>query len=238
MFKTIVSNLAVKSIKVEIYQKSKLIRTYYVGGPTKDQYGTYMLLEGSSQPFVMYIKGFKGYLTPRYFISESQWRDRLLFQYIFSEIASITVEQPLNPERSFAVYNHGNNTFGLKALKDQQIIMNFDTIKVKTFLASFKKVYFDSFINYMDVEKKDSILSTSPHFIITVKDTDGNVNKITTYYRPNDGQLDDAGELLEFDPDHEYALIGEDEEMVLIQYYVFDPIFKGVDYFSPIQGNE
>jgi len=46
MFKTIVSNLAVRSIKVEIYQESKLIRTYYVGGPTKDQYGTYMLLEG------------------------------------------------------------------------------------------------------------------------------------------------------------------------------------------------
>jgi len=42
--------MATRNTKVEIYSKEKLIKTYYVGGPTQDQVGTFMMLEGSSVP--------------------------------------------------------------------------------------------------------------------------------------------------------------------------------------------
>ena len=37
-------NLTTHHRKVEIYVKGELAKTWYVGGPTQDQYGTYMLL--------------------------------------------------------------------------------------------------------------------------------------------------------------------------------------------------
>ena len=233
MFETVVGKLAVKSIKVEIYQNNKLTKTYYVGGPTTDQYGTYMLLENSTQPFVMHIKGFRGYLTPRYFIDENQWRDRILFNYHFNQISSIIVEQPLKPDQSFRLLNMGDNKFELESLKNRNKIISFDTIKVKQYIASFKKIYFDSFVKYIDQEKKDSILSTSPHYRIIVEDINGDLKSITTYYKPNDGLLNDEGKLLRYDPDYEYAMIENDQEMVLIQYFVFYPIFRKLNYFVP-----
>ncbi|NOZ47459.1 MAG: DUF4340 domain-containing protein [Chlorobi bacterium] len=232
-FKTIVENLAVKSIKVEIYQNDKLAKTYYVGGPTKDQYGTYMLLDKSSQPFIIQIKGFKGYLTPRYFIDEYLWRDRTLFNYKPSQIKSVTVILPKNPEASFKLFNFGNNTYGLeKGLKPEKAVQ-FDTLKVKQYLASFRRIGFFEFIKDINEEEKDSILASKPHYEITIEDINGITNKIKTFYRPNDGLEDSEGLPLKYDPDHEYAIWGENNDMILIQYFVFDPIFKELSYFKP-----
>lgn len=233
LFKTVVSNLAVKSIKVEIYQKGKLKKIYYVGGPTKNKYGTYMLLENSSQPFVMEIKGFKGYLTPRYFVDENQWRDRTIFKYNFSEIASVKVELPLADNESFKVTNLGDNHYKLESLNGKSNIVGFDTIKVKQYLASFKRISFDSFVKYIEEEKKDSVLASIPHYIITVKQFNGNQKEIKTFYRPNDGIINSEGTMLKYDPDHEYAIIDNDDEMILIQYFVFDLLFKKISYFQP-----
>ena len=233
MFETVVGNLAVKSVKVEIYQKGELTKTYYVGGPTKDQYGTYMLLKNSSHPFILHIKGFRGYLTPRYFIDENQWRDRTLFRYGFNQIASVTVEQPANIDESFKVFNLGNNKFKLESLDQSISIRIFDTIKVKQYIAAFKRISFDSFVKYIDEKKKDSILAASPHYIISLEERNGDIKKLKTFYRPNDGLLDSKGELLKYDPDHEYAITGDDDELLLIQYYVFHPLFKNLSYFQP-----
>lgn len=68
----IITSLATEAIKVEIYQGDKQpSKTYYVGGPTSDHQGTYMLLETegvkSTVPFITHIPGFYGYLTARFF---------------------------------------------------------------------------------------------------------------------------------------------------------------------------
>jgi hypothetical protein len=83
----VIKGLASSGIKVEIYQGDNRVKVYYVGGPTADQEGTFMLLAHSSseepfkQPYVTYIPGFDGYLTTRYFIKEDNWRDRTVFRY-------------------------------------------------------------------------------------------------------------------------------------------------------------
>src|SRR3972149_10537431 len=63
-----VKQLATGAVKVEIYQNNNTNpgKVYYVGGATQDKYGTYMLLENSSEPFIMSLPYFSGYLTTRY----------------------------------------------------------------------------------------------------------------------------------------------------------------------------
>ena len=63
---------------------------------------------------------------------------------------------------------------------------------------------YGEFINNIDSVKKDSILLSSPHYVISVKDRIGRINKITTYYKPNEEFVNDEGEILAYDPDHEY----------------------------------
>jgi len=84
-FPNVVKSLATNAVKVEIYQGDESpSKVYYVGEATQDHQGTYMLLETegekSTEPFVMHIPGFYGYLTTRFFANPMQWRDAAVFK--------------------------------------------------------------------------------------------------------------------------------------------------------------
>ena len=69
--KTVATNMASLNKKVEIYDRNGgLMKSYIVGGPTLDSKGTYMLMNGSSHPFVTAIPGFQGVLDTRYVTDE------------------------------------------------------------------------------------------------------------------------------------------------------------------------
>lgn len=229
---TIVKNLSSRSVKVEIYTDKGLIRTYYVGGPTADQYGTYMLIEDSSVPFIMHIPGFNGYLSTRYFVEEDLWRATQIFNYNFNEISTISVELPLAPSQSFRVYNYGDNKFALESLYEKKMVADFDTIEVKKYIAYYKNISFQAMLNNLDQHKKDSIISTTPFYILTVEDINGFKHSLKTFKMPSfDNMLvDDTGNELEFDPDQCYGYV-DDKEMVSVQYYNVDPLFKEIDDF-------
>ena len=43
----VIKNIATTGVKIELFQENKRIRSYYIGGNTKDYKGTYMMIEGS-----------------------------------------------------------------------------------------------------------------------------------------------------------------------------------------------
>ncbi len=229
---TVIRNLSSKSIKVEIYTQDKLIRKYYVGGPTADQYGTYMLIENSSVPFIMHIPGFNGYLSTRYFIQEDLWRSTQIFNYRFNEIMSVTVEIPQAPSQSFKVYNYGDNSFALERLNNNKMIENFDTVAVKKYIAYYKNVSFQAILDKLEKNRKDSIIASKPFYIFTVEDINGIKHSLKTYKMPafDDMLVDDSGNKLDFDPDQCYGYV-DDKDLVSVQYYNIDPLFKEIDDF-------
>ena len=86
-FNNVVKRLATGAVKVEIYKHDELAKTYYVGGATQDSYGTYMIMENSTTPYIIWMQGFEGYLTPRYFTEENVWRNPALIHISPIEIA-------------------------------------------------------------------------------------------------------------------------------------------------------
>ena len=56
---------------VEVYAGDQLIKNYIVGTETPDMLGTYYKMAGSDLPFAVYIQGFNGYLTTRFFTEEN-----------------------------------------------------------------------------------------------------------------------------------------------------------------------
>ena len=78
--KNVIERMGIQNTKVDIFSNNKKIRTIYIGGETADQLGTFMMLEGAKEPYVVHIPGFNGYLSSRFHCKESDWRDKNIFR--------------------------------------------------------------------------------------------------------------------------------------------------------------
>ena len=76
----IIKRMSIQNTKVTIYGDENELKTIFVGGETADQLGTFMMLEGAKEPYVMHIPGFNGYLSSRFNCKEELWRDKKIFR--------------------------------------------------------------------------------------------------------------------------------------------------------------
>ncbi len=227
----IIKRLSSKSTKIEIYVGDKIIKTYYVGDATQTHTGTYMLLENSASPFIMHIDGFNGYLSTRYFVEEALWKTSSIFSYGSGEIKSVSIKYPRNDSYSFKAISLGNNKFSLENIKGNKV-ENFDSIRVKQFIAMYKNVNYESPITNIRDTKVDSIKQSEVIYTFTVENQKGEINSINTYYVPTiDTTFYKDGTFRAFDMDRMYAFLNDGEDLVTIQYFAFDPIIKTLDDF-------
>lgn len=240
----IIKQLATGAVKCEIYAGDKLVKMYYVGSESPDMMGTYMLLSdisdpsepvNSTEPFEIEIKGFNGYLTPRYFTQESEWRDRTAFRYFVPDIRSIRVEHTGQPDQSFIVtQSPGSTKFGLQTLSGQPL--PFDTLAVKQFISYFNMIGFENFETALPAAKRDSILHSAPAHRIIVTDASNNKNEVVMYLKQNDGFMPDdttAAAPPFYDPDKMFATVNNGKDFVIVQYYVFGKLLQTPSYFLP-----
>jgi len=228
----VIKNLAVTATKVEIYQKGKLTKTYYVGGPTQDHYGTYMLLDGSDIPFVCYVPGFRGYLTNYYIPIEEEWRDRKIFAYDISDMASVKVEFVRDPKASWEITNVDDAHFRLRSLHTGQELNNFDTSRVKDVLRNFKVMGFEAFAQ-VNPARMDSVKSKYGLYRVTVNERSGKTKFVDLYEIPlQPGTLDMMGRPVSVDVDRMYGLV-DGKITTICQYFTFDPVTVPITDFMP-----
>jgi hypothetical protein len=243
----IVKELAVNSVKVEVYQQvyrvdlfgairwfphEKLTKVFYVGGATQNNQGCFMLMEHSADPFVVFLPGFRGFVSPRYSPIEKYWRDYNVFRKNIGEIANVKVEIPETPDYSYEVRNDGNNKFVMISLKDNTEVLNYDTLKLLNFLSGFRSLNYEALLNDMDKVRKDSILKSKPFIIITLTDTAGVSKTMTTYHKKGpDGQTDPQGAPLPYDLDRLYASVNDGQDFTIIQYFAFDKVLRPKPFF-------
>ncbi len=242
----VIKRLAAKAVKCEIYQNNELTKAYYVGTETPDQTGTYMILidpetmKPSAKAFITYIPGFEGYLTTRYFTEENGWRDRTVFHYIPTEIKSVKLEAPANPEQNYELTVSGENNYKVKRLTDNKPLDDLDTLALKQYLSYFQQLNFEGFEAEITQQQIDSVLKTKPLNILTVTNNKGQSNKVTFYTRNNLKKvLDEDGNPLPFDPVRLDALLNNGKDFVMLQYFVFGKVLPPVDYFrkKSVPGN-
>jgi hypothetical protein len=231
-FETVVKNMAGNATKVEVFMgKDKPAKVFYVGGATKDNFGTYMMMDNSSVPFIMHIPGFYGYLSSRFFTEEKDWKTTLLFRYSPGEIDKIEMSYVDHPDQSFVVENLSKNAPVMRTLKDGKIIDNVDTAAVKYFASNFSKVHFEFYANDIAQETKDSIIANCPKFNIQITDSKGVKNVFRAFKKPvPDGSTDMEGRNIRIDVDRMYGLTSSGD-FVIIQHYVFDPLTPRIEFF-------
>jgi hypothetical protein len=231
---TIIKTMAAQACKVEIYEGDKRVKVYYVGQETADELGTYMLLsdpeteENYKQPYVIYIPGFDGYLTTRYFTKEEDWRDRTIFQYYPYDIKSVTVQYP-STDSSFCITIEGKNKFSFDNPVTHKKLAYLDTIAVKQYLTYYQSVSWEVTAS---TPRRDSIINSPPFAMIKVEDVKGKVTNLKLYHRFATATQQEKYNIdYTYDPDRLFALVN-DKDLVVVQYFVFGKMLQPASYFT------
>ena len=163
----IIKELAALGVKIEIYDESKLMKSYTIGNTTEDYLGTYMLLDHHERPFITHIPSHNGFLGPRYGISVNainvnNWRDINIFQLNKNEINNISIKHFRESKSSFFL-----NVDSLRLFDVNNKIIELDTLLMKKYLNIFRDLNCEAFKN-----EKTQIEGVSPiHELIVNNDT-------------------------------------------------------------------
>ncbi len=240
--------MAARSVKVEVYYKDYRINwfkgkirlfpyeeceIFYVGHDTQDMMGTYMYREGDEVPYIVYIPGFRGCLSPRFVTDPILWRSHSIVDLPVQKIASIELRIPSMPEESFSVVREGDG-FVFNLLEPFSRVNGFDTARVAQLLSSFVHLNFDEYARAVPKVELDTTFSQAPRTILKITDTDGKSRELKTYIKytnPDDiKNMPDTTMYKVFDLNRLYAIIDE-KDTVLIQYYIFDNILQPASFF-------
>ena len=226
---TIFNRLSVKYKKVEIFTDSESpLKTWYIGSPTQDHLGTYMLLQEddikSDIPFITYKPGMYGSLDVRFFTGIENWRSTKVFDYNNSnDILHVKVKFKDDPKNSYSIKRENEKVL-LKNNNDQ-LLTDYDTIQVKHYLTHFNNINYNK--NMMFKKKiRDSLLSISPDYYFELRDNK-EITKIINLWKIKDENSETG-----WDKEYGVININNSKELLRIQFFNWDILFKPLSYFK------
>lgn len=105
---TAIESMKNNGIKVEVYGRTKKLKTIYVGSDVRAGKGTYMLLDGATQPYAMRLPMVKGGFRNRLVQDVQSLKDPTLIDYQASDIQRIKVSYPKDQKSSFELKVDGD----------------------------------------------------------------------------------------------------------------------------------
>lgn len=234
---TVKREIAVNGTKVEVYENGQISKVYYVGNNTRDEMGTFFLMDKAEEPYVMHIPGFNGYVGGRYHYQLEAWRSKNIFNQKYEDIATIQVQWTADDAASFTIDNTGNDPVliggGKMFTNNSEVNLN----KIKSYLKLWENLSFEGFPIDLNAQKIDSISRTQPILTLTVTDKKGKTTKLRIHNkglkRDSNIQMDSDGNPLQFDIETFYAFINDNnKEVVQIQDYIFGKVMKKISEFK------
>lgn len=220
-----------KTIEIYTNNPNKVARKYDIGAAVPNKGGTYMLLDGSQQPYIVSIPAFEGYLLPHYFTQLEQWRSRTVFDYQPDQVAWIKADYHAQPEHSFLlrVNNNAKNDYTISPLDPKYDLKGSPRgTAIDSLLWSLSNKEVETYLN--DYPKLDSLEKAQPYCHYTVSGKDGSTHTMIVFLAPitrrAKQQSDGKGKLIQFDNERYFAFVNEGKDLAMIQRYVFDNILK------------
>lgn len=225
---TMVSSLGSDGIKVELFNKGgRLLKAYYVGGVTNDERGTYMIMEGSNQPYVAHIPYFYGQIRVRFMMNEADWWDRAVFAEKPEQIQSIQVEYPQMKSASFKLEKAGEAAYTVEPYFSTTPRNKSPQRKgyAEAYLLQYESLVAEAFENNNPL--RDSVTSLVPFAIVTLQTTDGRQTKARFW------PLEVLRERYTGEPivERYFTQMDTPNNFMLTQQRVFGPIFREYNAF-------
>lgn len=242
----VLKELMQEHVDVKAYDANgKLLKHYLTGKATVNNDATYMLLmndgKPANRPHIVYIPGFRGYVTPRYELDPEVWRSRGVFTYDLPAIKEVSVNYPSEPEKSFRITRLTPDSFALNPLDEKYAI---NEIYKQRYVQQYLEFY--SFINIEAYDNiysgRDSMTATAPYCAIHLTTTDGRTRKADLYRMPinkrSKAQFDMKGNELTYDVDRYYVSLDNNTDFAVVQHYVFGKLMRSYKDFFFKPGSE
>ncbi|MDH3652342.1 MAG: DUF4340 domain-containing protein [Saprospiraceae bacterium] len=220
--RTMVADLSTQGVRVDILgHQDEILRSYYVGGATPDERGTFMIMNGSDQPAVTYIPGWEGGLRARYVMQPIEWRSRMIYELQSDRIGQVSIDYPKQQSQSFEI---------IKTEQSSKVIPLYEQVTgkgqprkgtVEAYLRGFGSIGAESIL--MDPSLAAALQEKLPFAIIRCE-TDRGESVL---------RLFPIVEQLESGPDHieRYHAIDEAGTLYLVQQRIFEKLFWSYDSF-------
>lgn len=179
-----------------------------------------MMLENSKTPLIMHIPGYNADLNAYFTMNTKAWRDNSVFKIMPNQIVEINVKINENPQKSFQIKKQ-NNQYELIDYQGNKVKHNQKSIEQYFFYFTERK--FEQFVN-LTSQQKDSLNNTIPYYTIKIKPTNQQSQTVYFYKKYNRQTQSIDLNLL-------YAKTKKSQDIYLLKYFEFDPLFKKIDYF-------
>ncbi len=223
-----VKSLAAEGVKVEIYGKDNtLIKSYYVGGVTSDETGTYMIMEGAEQPYVVHIPAFIGQLRVRYMLGDDNWRDRTVFSEKAEDIQFVSVEYPQQKSASFKIEKTGDAAYEVKPFYSTTPASKSPQRKgvAEAYLLQFERLVAEAYET--NNPARDSVVSLVPFAVVTLTKTDSTTKRVRFWPVSVEENVHDGSAFII----RYFTDLNDGEAFLLTQHHVFGKLFRDYPMF-------
>lgn len=226
-----IETLATQGIKVEIYGKNDdLLKSYYIGGATNDERGTYIILEGAEQPYVAEIPSWEGNLRFRYNLTGDDWRDRTVFRLQPSDITQISVEYPKQQNKSFKIDYTGEPSLEPFYPLTPKIQSALRPGTLDAYRNNFEKIISSGYNNLNS--KRDEITQQIPFATISVTTKSGEIQSLQLFPIYNDPFVDPkTGVTIQPTEVSAYNGLTHRDDFMILQNPMVSKILWAYDFF-------
>jgi len=222
LFDSVISGKNIIPVKVKVYEKGRLLKTFLVYKTGSNSYGNIMKMNDSSKPFIVYVPGYDGDIGSGFTLNELFWQPYTIYNLLPSEIASVNFDNLSDTLSSFSIINR-NRHFILTGNQS-----GWDSSLVLRYISYFARVPFESWAFNIEESEKRSIETHNPLYRITVTTTSGKKTILTLW-----GMVTGKKGHDEIDSDRLLGKTDDKDELFIMRYFDIDPILKKRSYFFP-----
>jgi hypothetical protein len=225
LFETEVTAKGIKPVKVKVYEKRKLLKSFVVYKTRSNVYGNIMKIREGTKPFIVYMPGYDGDIGSAFTLKELFWQPYCVFNLLPSEIESVDFENLSDTTNSFSIACRNLHY----TLSDQKRnLTGWDSTLVTRYLSYFTWIPFESWAFDIEGEERKTIESRQPLYRITVTPAKGTKIVLTLWEK----MTGEAGSMTK-DSDRLIGKTQSKDELFIIRYFDIDPLIKKRSYFFP-----
>ena len=216
-----VTGMDIIPVRVRVFERSRLINSFYVFRTHSNRYGNIMKRKLKTKSFIVYVPGLESDIGSAFSTDELFWRPFMVFNMLPSEISSVSVENFSDPGSSFKIGYSGGK---FKLFCQDSLLAGWDTLRVRRYLSYFTMVPFESWAYGISESEELKIKADTPLYRIGVMKSDGKIISLTLWEKLLEGSVIR-------DSDRLWAKTDERDELFIIRYFDIDPLLKKKSYF-------
>jgi len=225
LFENEITGKGIIPVKVKVYEKRRLLKTFLVYKTRSNNYGNIMKIKETSTPFIVYIPGYEGDIGSGFSLNELFWQPYTVFSLLPSEIASVNLENLSDIVSSFSIVKRNHRYF---LYGDVGNLTGWDSTLVTRYLSYFARIPFESWAFEIGDTEKKMVESRQPLYRIIVNTTSGKKTVLTLW-----GMITGKNSTKTMDSDRLLGKTQDRDELFIMRYFDIDPLIKKRSYFFP-----